>query len=310
MEFSHVPVLASACMEGLNIRPDGVYIDSTTGGGGHSALIAARLSTGRLICLDRDSDALAAAGARLAPFGDKITFVKTNFEDMAERLAELGIDAVDGILYDLGVSSWQLDSADRGFAYSLPAGLDMRMDREAALTAREVVNTYTREALRDIISRYGEERYAGLIAAAIVRAREQSPIKTTTELSELIISAMPSAARREKQHPAKRTFQAIRLEVNGELQAVEKGVEAGIKLLRAKGRIAVISFHSLEDRLVKQAFANGARGCICPKEFPVCVCGRKPQLRLISKGVITADAQELEENPRARSAKLRVAEKL
>ena len=297
-------------MEGLNIRPDGVYIDSTTGGGGHSALIAERLSTGRLICLDRDSDALRAAGARLAPFGDKITFVKTNFEDMAERLAELGIDAVDGILYDLGVSSWQLDSAERGFAYSLPAGLDMRMDREAALTAREVVNTYTREALRDIISRYGEERYAGIIAAAIVRARERSPIETTTELSELIISAMPAAARREKQHPAKRTFQAIRLEVNGELQAVEKGVEAGIKLLRRQGRIAVISFHSLEDRLVKQAFAHGARGCICPKEFPVCVCGRKPQLRLISKGVITADAEELEENPRARSAKLRVAEKL
>ena len=310
MEFSHVPVLAEACMEGLNIRPDGVYIDSTTGGGGHSALIAERLSGGRLICLDRDRDALEAAGKRLAPFGDRVTFVKTNFEDMAERLHELGITQVDGILYDLGVSSWQLDSAERGFAYSLPSGLDMRMDRDAPLTAREVVNSYPRETLRDIIARYGEERYAGLIAAAIVRAREKNPVETTTELSELIIAAMPAAARREKQHPAKRTFQAIRLEVNGELQAVEKGVEAGIDLLAKNGRIAVISFHSLEDRLVKQAFANGARGCTCPKEFPVCVCGNKPRLRLISKGVITATAQELEENPRSRSAKLRVAEKL
>lgn len=297
-------------MRGLNIKPGGIYVDATTGGGGHSALIAGRLAGGRLICLDRDDDALAAAGQALAAHGDKITFIKTNFEDIKAALEGAGIGQIDGLLFDLGVSSWQLDNPERGFSYMNDAPLDMRMDRQAPLTAFDVVNGYDQARLREIFFRYGEERYAQRVAGAIAQARGQKPIETTLELADIIRGAMPAAARREKQHPAKRCFQAIRIEVNGELSAAERAVSHGIDLLAPGGRIAVISFHSLEDRIVKQIFADRARGCTCPKEFPVCVCGKTPEIRLTPKGVITAGQQELEENPRARSAKLRVAEKL
>jgi 16S rRNA (cytosine1402-N4)-methyltransferase len=311
MEFSHVPVLARQCIEGLNIRPDGVYVDGTTGGGGHSALIAEHLSDrGRLICVDRDDDALAAAGKRLAPLEKNITFLKSNFSDIKAILARLDVPAIDGILFDLGVSSYQLDNGERGFSYMSDAPLDMRMDRSQTLTAREVVNTYDRDRLKMILSTYGEERYAGAIVGAILRRREERPIETTLELVDVIKSAMPAAAKREKQHPAKRSFQAIRIEVNGELAAVEQAVNDSVRCLAPGGRIAVISFHSLEDRIVKRAFAALAQGCTCPPSFPVCVCGNKSKIKLISRGVITADEEELQSNPRARSAKLRVAEKL
>ena len=311
MEFAHVPVLPAECMDGLHIRPDGIYVDGTTGGGGHSSLIARQLSeAGRLICIDRDDDALAAARQRLAPLGKNITFVKNNFSRILDVLKDLEIEKIDGILFDLGVSSYQLDNGERGFSYMADAPLDMRMDRQQALTAREVVNTYRREDLRRILKDYGEERYAGPIAAAICRRREEAPIETTLELADLVRSAMPAAARREKQHPAKRTFQAVRIEVNGELEAVASAVRDSVSCLAPGGRIAVISFHSLEDRIVKRAFAELAQGCTCPKSFPVCVCGNKPKIRLVSHGVITASPEELENNPRSRSAKLRVAEKL
>ena len=311
MEFAHVPVLPAECMDGLHIRPDGIYVDGTTGGGGHSSLIARQLSeAGRLICIDRDDDALAAARQRLAPLGKNITFVKNNFSRILDVLKDLEIEKIDGILFDLGVSSYQLDNGERGFSYMADAPLDMRMDRQQALTAREVVNTYSREALRRILKDYGEERYAGPIAAAICRRREEAPIETTLELADLVRSAMPAAARREKQHPAKRTFQAVRIEVNGELEAVASAVRDSVSCLAPGGRIAVIYFHSLEDRIGPRAFAELAQGCTCPKSFPVCVCGNKPKIRLISHGVITASPEELENNPRSRSAKLRVAEKL
>ncbi|MGM9639346.1 MAG: 16S rRNA (cytosine(1402)-N(4))-methyltransferase RsmH [Butyricicoccaceae bacterium] len=311
MEFAHVPVLPAECMDGLHIRPDGIYVDGTTGGGGHSSLIARQLSeAGRLVCIDRDDEALAAARQRLEPLGKNITFVKNNFSRILDVLKDLEIEKIDGILFDLGVSSYQLDNGERGFSYMADAPLDMRMDRRQALTAREVVNTYSREDLRRILKDYGEERYAGPIAAAICRRREEAPIETTLELADLVRSAMPAAARREKQHPAKRTFQAIRIEVNGELEAVASAVRDSVSCLAPGGRIAVISFHSLEDRIVKRAFAELAQGCTCPKSFPVCVCGNKPKIRLISHGVITASPEELENNPRSRSAKLRVAEKL
>ncbi|MBQ5760790.1 MAG: 16S rRNA (cytosine(1402)-N(4))-methyltransferase RsmH [Clostridia bacterium] len=311
MEFAHVSVLPGECMDGLNIKPDGIYVDGTTGGGGHSFLIASQLSDqGRLICVDRDDDALEAAGKRLAPLGKNITFVKSNFSRIKDVLEELEIEKIDGILFDLGVSSYQLDNGERGFSYMTDAPLDMRMDRQQALTAYEVVNTYSRDDLKRIIKDYGEERYAGPIAAAICRRREDKPIETTLELTDVIKSAMPAAAKREKQHPAKRTFQAIRIEVNSELSSVEQAMGDSIECLAPGGRIAVISFHSLEDRLVKRAFANAAQGCTCPKSFPVCICGNKPKVKLISRGVIIATEEELEQNPRSRSAKLRVAEKL
>ncbi|MBO5973715.1 MAG: 16S rRNA (cytosine(1402)-N(4))-methyltransferase RsmH, partial [Clostridia bacterium] len=282
-------------------------VDATTGGGGHSYLIAERLSEkGRLICFDRDDDALAAAGKRLSKFNN-ITFVKSNFEHIENVLREMGVSAIDGILFDLGVSSYQLDNAERGFSYMKDAPLDMRMDRSEGLSAYDVVNTYDRRELTRIISTYGEERFAPAIAAAIERNR---PIETTLQLAEIIRNAMPAAARREKQHPAKRTFQALRIEVNGELKAEETAVAAAVGLMAKGGRIAVISFHSLEDRIVKQIFAKEAKGCTCPPDFPVCVCGKKPALKLITKGALEATDQEKEENPRSRSAKLRVAERV
>ena len=309
-EFHHVSVLLDECIEGLNIRPDGIYVDGTLGGAGHSSQIAARLTTGRLIGSDRDPVALKAAGERLAPFGDKVTLVHSNFCEIANVLDNLSIDGVDGILLDLGVSSPQLDDGSRGFSYMTDAPLDMRMNNGDALTAEEVVNTWSYEELRRILFDYGEERYAPQIAANICRIRETKPIKTTLELVDVIRGAMPASALREKQHPAKRSFQAIRIAVNDELGAVRQVMEAAIPKLNPGGRLAIITFHSLEDRIVKNGMADAAKGCICPPNFPVCVCGKKPQVKLVNKKPIVSGDEELERNPRARSAKLRICEKL
>ena len=309
-EFYHVSVLLDECIQALNIKPDGIYVDGTLGGAGHSSQIAARLTTGRLIGIDRDPKALKAAGERLAPFGDRVTLVHSNFSRLDEVLDNLGIEGVDGILLDLGVSSPQLDEAERGFSYMADAPLDMRMNSEDSLTAYEVVNTWPREELRRILYEYGEERYAPQIAAAIERRRAEKPIGTTLERVDGIRSAMPPAALREKQHPAKRSFQAIRIAVNDELGAVGRVLEVAVPKLNKKGRLAIITFHSLEDRLVKNGMAANAKGCTCPPNFPVCICGNKPKVKLISKKPIVSGAEELERNPRARSAKLRVCEKL
>ena len=309
-EFHHVSVLLQECIDGLNIRPDGIYVDGTLGGAGHSSQIAARLTTGRLIGIDRDPVALKAAGERLKPFGDRVTLVHSNFCEIESVLRQLGISGVDGILMDLGVSSPQLDDAERGFSYMADAPLDMRMNGEDHMTAKDVVNTWSYEELRRILYDYGEERYAPQIASAICRRREVSPIETTLELVDIIRSAMPPAALREKQHPAKRSFQAIRIAVNDELGSVEKVMVDAIPCLNPGGRLAVITFHSLEDRIVKNGMANAAKGCTCPPNFPVCVCGNKPKVKLISRKPIVASDEELEVNPRSRSAKLRVCEKL
>ena len=308
-EFHHVSVLLDECIEGLNIKPDGIYVDGTLGGAGHSYHIAEELTTGRLIGIDRDPVALKAAGERLSPFADRVTLVHSNFCRMGQVLQELGISGVDGILLDLGVSSPQLDDGSRGFSYMTDAPLDMRMDNGDALSADTVVNTWSYEELKRILYDYGEERYAPAIAAAIVRKREVSPIRTTLELVDVIRSAMPPAALREKQHPAKRTFQAIRIAVNDELNSVSKAMDAAIPCLNPGGRLAVITFHSPEDRIVKNAMAAAAKGCICPPEFPVCVCGRKPQVTVLTRKPIVSGEEELERNPRARSAKLRICEK-
>ena len=309
-EFHHVSVLLEECIEGLAIKPDGIYVDGTLGGAGHSSHIAAKLTTGRLIGIDRDPIALSAAGKRLEPFGDRVTLVHSNFSEIATVLDDLGIRGVDGILLDLGVSSPQLDEAERGFSYMADAPLDMRMNSEDTLSAYEVVNTWPREELRRILYEYGEERYAPQIAAAIDRRRAEKPIATTLELVDVIRSAMPPAALREKQHPAKRSFQAIRIAVNDELGAVGRVLEVAVPKLNKNGRLAIITFHSLEDRLVKNGMAANAKGCTCPPSFPVCVCGNKPKVKLISKKPIVSGSEELERNPRARSAKLRVCEKL
>lgn len=309
MEYTHKPVLLAPCIEALRIRPDGVYVDGTLGRAGHSMEIARRLTTGRLICIDRDMAAIDAAKERLAPYLDRVTLVHSNFSELGDVLRQAGVAGADGMLFDLGVSSPQLDDGSRGFSYMQDAPLDMRMDTSAPLTAYEVVNTWSGEELRRILYEYGEERYAPAIAKAIVRARETAPVATTLELVEIIKSAMPPAALREKQHPAKRSFQAIRIAVNGELDALPPMLRAAVEGLNPGGRLAVITFHSLEDRIVKQTLRELARGCTCPPEFPVCVCGNKPKVRLVTRKPITADATELADNPRARSAKLRVAEK-
>ena len=309
-EFHHVSVLLEECIENLNIRPDGIYVDGTLGGAGHSSRIAACLTTGRLIGIDRDPVALQAAGKRLAPYKDRVTLVHSNFSQMAQVLKDLNITGVDGILLDLGVSSPQLDDGSRGFSYMTDAPLDMRMNNGDSLSAKTVVNTWPQEELKRILYTYGEERYAPQIAAAICRRREEAPIKTTLELVDIIRSAMPPAALREKQHPAKRSFQAIRIAVNDELGAVEQIMKDAVGLLNPGGRLAIITFHSLEDRIVKTGMADAAKGCTCPPSFPVCVCGKKPQVKLISKKPITSTEEELKENPRARSAKLRVCEKI
>lgn len=311
MEFQHKSVLLQECIDALNIRPDGIYLDGTLGGAGHSSQIARRLTEGgRLIGVDRDRTALAAAKERLAPYADRVTLVHSNFAEIDAILDSLGIPAVDGMLFDLGVSSPQLDDASRGFSYMADAPLDMRMDKDDALTAGAVVNTWPQGELRRILYEYGEERYAPQIAAAICRAREKAPIETTLELVDIIRSAMPAQALREKQHPAKRSFQAIRIAVNDELGAVSRMMQAAVGRLNPGGRLAVITFHSLEDRIVKSEMQQAARGCTCPPEFPVCVCGKKPLVKLVTRKPIVSGPAELEENPRARSAKLRVAEKL
>ena len=311
MEFQHKSVLLQECIDALNIRPDGIYLDGTLGGAGHSSQIARHLTEGgRLIGVDRDRTALAAAKERLAPYADRVTLVHSNFAEIDAILDSLGIPAVDGMLFDLGVSSPQLDDASRGFSYMADAPLDMRMDKDDALTAGEVVNTWPQGELRRILYDYGEERYAPQIAAAICRAREKAPVETTLELVDIIRSAMPAQALREKQHPAKRSFQAIRIAVNDELGAVSRMMQAAVGRLNPGGRLAVITFHSLEDRIVKSEMQQAARGCTCPPEFPVCVCGKKPLVKLVTRKPIVSGPAELEENPRARSAKLRVAEKL
>ena len=309
-EFHHVSVLLEECIQGLNIKPDGIYVDGTLGGAGHSSRIAALLTTGRHIGIDRDPVALKAAKERLAPWADRVTLVHSNFCEIAQVLKDLGIPGVDGILLDLGVSSPQLDDGERGFSYMVDAPLDMRMNNEDALSAHDVVNSWSYEELKRILYDYGEERYAPQIASAICRKRETAPIESTLQLVDVIRSAMPPAALREKQHPAKRSFQAIRIAVNDELGAVEKVMEDAIPLLNPGGRLAVITFHSLEDRIVKTKMAAAAKGCICPPEFPVCVCGRKPQVKILTRKPIVSGDEELERNPRARSAKLRICEKL
>ncbi|MDU1325801.1 MAG: 16S rRNA (cytosine(1402)-N(4))-methyltransferase RsmH [Clostridiales bacterium] len=308
--YSHRPVLLDECIEGLRIRPGGLYLDGTLGRAGHSREIARRLDTGRLVCIDRDQAALDAAQNRLAGCLDKVELIHGNFGDLAELLDGRGLGPFDGMLFDLGVSSPQLDDPERGFSYMHDAPLDMRMDRSEALTAAIVVNEWPQEELKRILWQYGEERYAPQIAGAIARRRADKPIGTTLELVEVIRGAMPAQALREKQHPAKRSFQAIRIAVNDELAAVDRMLQAAVPRLSPGGRLAVISFHSLEDRIVKNALAAFARGCTCPPDFPVCVCGKTPQVRLVNRKPILSGEAELNENPRARSAKLRLAEKL
>ena len=310
MEYTHRPVLLDECIEGLNIRPDGIYLDGTLGRAGHSREIAKRLTSGRLICVDRDDAALEAAQTRLADWMDRVTLVHSNFDKVSDILDDLGLKGIDGMLFDLGVSSPPLDDGSRGFSYMADAPLDMRMDRSEGLTAADVVNGFEQNELRRILLQYGEERYAPLIAAAIVRRRAEKPIETTLELVDVIKSAMPGKALREKQHPAKRSFQAIRIAVNDELASVERMIRGAVPKLNRGGRLAVITFHSLEDRIVKTGMADFAKGCTCPPDFPVCVCGKTPDIKLVSRKPILPTDQEVEENPRARSAKLRVAEKL
>ncbi len=308
--FSHYSVLLNETVDGLNIKPDGIYFDLTLGGGGHSEQIAKRLTTGRLICFDADADAITASKIRLAPYLDKITFVHDNFRNIGAYLEQENLEHIDGAVADLGVSSYQLDCAERGFSYSADAPLDMRMDKNAPLTAYTVVNTYSESELKRIIYAYGEENFAPSIARNIVKQRQIKPIETTLELAQIIKDSMPTKAKVGGHHPAKRTFQAIRIEVNGELDSIPLALNALTEHMSSGGRISVITFHSLEDRAVKTAFADAASGCTCPPNFPVCVCGKKPKLKLINKKPILPSESELEENPRSRSAKLRVAEKI
>jgi len=309
--FSHYSVLLKECIDGLDIKPNGIYVDLTTGGAGHSYEIVKRLTEGgHHIALDRDDDALMAARQRLAEYSDRVTFVKDNFRNIGSVLDNLGIESVDGVIADLGVSSYQLDTAERGFSYNNDGYLDMRMNKSDALTAYEVVNTYSKDKLKQIIYDYGEEKFAPRIASFIEEARAVKPIETTAELCDIIKSAIPQKARIDGPHPAKRTFQAIRIEVNGELDAIEPAITAAAERLKVGGRLAIISFHSLEDRIVKKTFASLVKGCTCPSDFPVCMCGKKPTLSLVSRKPILPSEKELEENPRSRSAKLRVAERI
>ena len=309
-EPRHFSVLLNECIENLNIKPDGVYLDGTLGLGGHSYQIASRLSTGRLICIDRDETAIERAGKRLAAFGDKITFVHGNFCDAADIIDRLGISGVDGMLFDLGVSSPQLDETERGFSYMGDAPLDMRMDASESLTAYDIVNTWDENRLNRILWDYGEERYARRISAAIISHRARKPIETTLELVDIIKGAMPAAALREKQHPAKRSFQAIRIAVNDELGSISRMMETAPDKLNKGGRLCVISFHSLEDRIIKSGIASRENGCTCPREAPICTCGFKQTLKSVYRKPILPSAEELEVNPRSRSAKLRVAERV
>ena len=310
IEFSHRPVLLDECLEGLDIKPDGIYVDGTAGGAGHSREIAKRLKNGLLIAIDQDETAISVVKERLSEFGDRVRVVRSNFSEISKVCASLGIEKIDGILLDLGVSSHQLDTAERGFSYMSDAELDMRMDKRNPITAKDVVNSYTEEQLKKILFEYGEEKFSAQIASSIIRAREKKEIESTAELAEIIKSAIPPKAREGGHHPAKRSFQAIRIEVNAELDVIEPTIRDAEKLLAKGGRMAIITFHSLEDRIVKQTFASLATGCTCPREFPVCVCGNKPKVKIVNKKPIVSGKTELDENPRARSAKLRVAEKL
>lgn len=310
MGGAHVPVLLRECIEGLNIRPDGVYVDGTLGRGGHSEEIVRRLTTGRLIGIDRDETAIEEAGERLRLWEARVTLVRDNFRNLGAILDSLGIEKADGMLFDLGVSSPQLDDGSRGFSYSADAPLDMRMDRSSPVTARAVVNEWDEAELRRVFFEYGEERYSSRIASAIVRRRAERPIETTFELVDVIKSAMPAAALREKQHPAKRCFQAIRIAVNDELGALSDMLGTAMDRLVPGGRLCVISFHSLEDRIVKNAIRARENGCTCPPELPVCVCGFKKTVRSVTRKPVTASEEELHNNPRARSAKLRIAERI
>lgn len=311
MEFAHIPVMLNECLEGLNIKADGTYVDGTVGGAGHSIEIVKRLSeNGRLICVDKDEDALKAAGERLAPYKDRVTFIHDDYKNLVNELDSIGVGKVDGILLDLGVSSYQLDNAERGFSYMKDAPLDMRMDRSQRISAHEVVNGYTESELARILFDYGEEKLARQIARNIVRARSEKPIETTLELAKIVEDTYPVKTRWKFGHPAKRTFQAIRIEVNDELSSLGEAVTAMARRLEKGGRMAVITFHSLEDRIVKSAFKELSLACTCPPDFPVCVCGKVQEVELVNKKPITASEEELENNSRSQSAKLRVIEKL
>ncbi|HEY6008579.1 MAG TPA: 16S rRNA (cytosine(1402)-N(4))-methyltransferase RsmH [Geobacteraceae bacterium] len=311
MTFRHTPVLAQEVLAWLAPRSGGVYVDGTVGGGGHAALVLdASAPDGRLYGFDQDETALRAAGSRLASYGERVTLIHGNFAGMTAALARHEVDAVDGVLLDLGVSSHQLDAAERGFSFQQDAPLDMRMDRSGEVTAADLVNDLSVEELTRVIRDYGEERWAKRIAVTIARSREEAPITTTLQLAELVKRAIPRGAWEERLHPATRTFQALRIAVNDELDSAARGVDAGVGLLRPGGRIAVISFHSLEDRIVKERFRSFSRGCICPKELPVCVCQHRPELRVLTSKPVMATAEEIARNPRSRSARLRVAEKL
>lgn len=310
MEFKHVSVLLNECLDALNIKEDGIYVDCTLGGAGHSSHIIQRLSSeGLLVGIDQDKDALKAAGERLKEYDNK-KLVHNNFHNIDSILEEIDIPKVDGILMDLGVSSYQLDEGERGFSYMKDAPLDMRMNRDREFSAYDVVNTYSMEDLWRIIRDYGEEKFAKRVAQFIVARREEKPIETTLELVDIIKAAIPAKARREGPHPAKRTFQAIRIEVNGELEILNRAIEDGVNRLNKGGRMAIITFHSLEDRIVKLKFRELADPCNCPKEFPMCICGKKPLVKIISRKAIDPSKEEVEENPRSRSAKLRVLERI
>ncbi len=310
IDFTHRPVLLDECIEALTIRPDGIYVDGTAGGGGHSFEIASHLSEGRLIAIDQDENAIAAAGQRLAPYGERVSIVRSNFQAIADVCESLDITAIDGVLLDLGVSSHQLDTPERGFSYNADAPLDMRMDARNPLSAYRVVNEYSESELRRILYEYGEEKFSSRIAANIVAARQIAPIQTTGELVNIIKRSMPAAAKEGGHHPAKRSFQAIRIEVNAELSVIEPAIRSAVNLLRPGGRMVIITFHSLEDRIVKQTFASLAQGCTCPRDLPVCACGNKPKVRVETRKPILPSEAELEQNPRSRSAKLRVITKL
>ena len=310
INFSHRSVLLDECIEALAIRPDGIYIDGTAGGAGHSSVIASHLTSGKLLALDQDETAVKVASERLARFGERAEVVRTNFCDLAQVCRDRGIGQIDGLLLDLGVSSYQLDTAERGFSYRADAPLDMRMDTSRALTAKKIVNEYSEEDLRRIFFEYGEERFSSRIASNIIRARGSAPIETTGELVEIIKRSVPAPQGKGGHHPAMRTFQALRIEVNAELDVIAPAIRSAVSLLNKGGRIAIITFHSLEDRIVKQTFASLTGGCTCPKSFPVCVCGNKPQITLVNRKPILPSQEELESNPRSHSAKLRVAEKL
>lgn len=310
MEFVHKSVLLNECIENLNIKPDGIYVDGTMGGAGHSREIAKRLTTGKLIGIDQDEDAIRVASERLSEFKDNVIIVKNNFENIKKILQDLDIPGIDGFLMDLGVSSYQLDTVERGFSYNHNALLDMRMSKDNELTAKYIVNHYSKQEITNILRNYGEEKFASRIAAFIEKERQQKEIETTGQLVDIIKAAIPASARRQGPHPAKRTFQALRVAVNNELGVLEHVIRDSIDILNPGGRLCIITFQSLEDRIVKTMFKDYAQGCTCPKDFPVCVCGKKPKLKVISSKGILPSQQELEENSRSRSARLRVAERV